>query len=536
MQLKREITNLGLLFTSISCMIGSGWLFGPIIAAKIAGPAAILSWPIGGFMILILALTFAELSTAFPLAGGLARYTQFSHGSFMSFILSWMAWLSCISVAPTEVQAILQYSSKFFPNHPLTFLSDQTTILTGSGLIIAFVLLLLMSCINLLSIHAITSSNALFSFWKLSVPTIVIIAIFIQHHDFSNLTSTPGGFAPHGFKGVFEALPAAVVFSFLGFREATTLAGETKDPKVAIPLAVIGSVLICTLLYSLIQLVFIIAIPKSMLTHGWHFSINMQNGPFAELANILGLFWIGSLIYADAIISPLGTGFIYTATTARINYAMSQNGYIPSCFTRLNINGVPAVAILFNCFVGMALFFPFPEWKALVQFQSMSILLAYSAGPICLLSFRKQFPHVARPFTLPFPKIFASLSFCTCNLLIYWSGWETVSRLMIGIILGLLFLFLSRQKSIANNNLEQTLNLKNSLWLSPYLLGLSFISYFGQFGHGKNMLPLGMDFVLILIFSIIILALALHQRIDDQAAQQSLLADPSEKNWKNIEI
>ena len=106
--LKKEISSFGLLMTSLSAMIGSGWLLSSMVAAKLAGPAAILSWVIGGVMIAFIATCFSELSTAFPVAGGIARYGQFSHGTCASFIISWLAWLSCVAVAPTEAQAILQ--------------------------------------------------------------------------------------------------------------------------------------------------------------------------------------------------------------------------------------------------------------------------------------------------------------------------------------------------------------------------------------------------------------------------------------------
>src|SRR5476649_1466321 len=106
--LNRRFTPFSLLLLSINGMVGSAWLFAPLYAAKIAGPAAIIAWLIGGIATVVIALTFAELSVMFPVAGGTAQIPQLSHGTFTSFIMSWVAWLAALTMAPIEVQAILQ--------------------------------------------------------------------------------------------------------------------------------------------------------------------------------------------------------------------------------------------------------------------------------------------------------------------------------------------------------------------------------------------------------------------------------------------
>src|SRR5204863_6758453 len=87
----------------------------PLYAAKIAGPAAMISWLIGGVAAILIAFTFAELSTMLPVAGGTAHIPQLSHGAFASFILTWIAWITALLFAPIEVQAVLQYASLFYP-------------------------------------------------------------------------------------------------------------------------------------------------------------------------------------------------------------------------------------------------------------------------------------------------------------------------------------------------------------------------------------------------------------------------------------
>src|SRR5579862_8258753 len=100
MDLNRRFSPLSLLMLSINGMIGSAWLFAPLYAAKVAGSAAIFAWLIGGAATALIALTFAELSVLLPVAGGTAQIPQLSHGALTSFALSWLAWLSSLTMAP----------------------------------------------------------------------------------------------------------------------------------------------------------------------------------------------------------------------------------------------------------------------------------------------------------------------------------------------------------------------------------------------------------------------------------------------------
>src|SRR3954451_19248612 len=105
--LRRPIGRTGLLFAGVGSIIGSGWLFGALNASIIAGPAATISWAVGGVMIILIALTFAELGTMFPVSGGVVRFPHYAFGSFASFTMGWITWLAAASVAPIEVEAAL---------------------------------------------------------------------------------------------------------------------------------------------------------------------------------------------------------------------------------------------------------------------------------------------------------------------------------------------------------------------------------------------------------------------------------------------
>ena len=114
-QLKRHVGVVGLLFASVGSIIGSGWLFGALDASQAAGPAALISWALGGVLILLIALVYAELGTMFPLSGGVVRYPHMSFGSFASYTNGWITWVAVSTTAPIEVEAALQYATKYAP-------------------------------------------------------------------------------------------------------------------------------------------------------------------------------------------------------------------------------------------------------------------------------------------------------------------------------------------------------------------------------------------------------------------------------------
>src|SRR5436190_22977241 len=111
--LRRHIGRTGLLFAAVGSIIGSGWLFGALNASQLAGPAAIIAWAIGGVMIMLVGLTYAELGTMFPVSGGVVRFPHFAFGAFASYLMGWITWLAAASVAPIEVEAAIQYASNY---------------------------------------------------------------------------------------------------------------------------------------------------------------------------------------------------------------------------------------------------------------------------------------------------------------------------------------------------------------------------------------------------------------------------------------
>lgn len=509
MTLHRRFTPFSLLTLSINGMIGSAWLFAPLYAAKMAGPAAIIAWIIGGIATMMIALTFAELSVLFPVAGGTAQIPQLSHGTFTSFILTWIAWLSALTMAPIEVQAILQYASTYFTS--LIYFAHGVPVLTSVGLLWATVLMLSFCIINIVSYKGLIRFNLSLFLFKVVVILItigVLIHTNFRSANFFGFADTT--FSVNGWQAILTAVASGgVAFAFTGFKHGVELAGETKRLAISIPLAIVGSVVVCLVLYIGLQVAFIGALSPASLAHGWEkVSFSGDVGPFAGLAAALGLAWLVKLLYIDAAVSPSGAGLIYVTSTARILYAMSQIGYVPRWLSYLNKQNFPVAAIMVNFVLGMFLFLPFPGWQSMVSFLVSGMVISYAMGPIALLCMRLELPNEKRAFRLPAAKGICLLAFYFCNLLSYWCGWDTIYKLAIAMVIGVILFAIACLRGRLS---VQTLGLKSGMWIMPYLSGLILISYLGAFG-GKHIIPFGWDFLVIGIFSVIVLYFAIKNR------------------------
>ncbi|OGT68349.1 MAG: hypothetical protein A3J38_08720, partial [Gammaproteobacteria bacterium RIFCSPHIGHO2_12_FULL_45_9] len=499
-KLSRRISPILLFMLSMNAIIGSGWLFAPLYAARVAGPAAIFSWIIGGVAAILISLTFAEISSMLPLSGGTAHIPQLSHGVFASFILSWIAWITSIMMAPIEVQAVLQYASLYFTSlmHATPSGAASLTIL---GFIWAAILMLMLCLVNIFSYQGLMRFNLLIFIFKFSVMAITIFVIFHARFNpvnFNGLVSSATSM--DGWKAILSAVATGgIVLAFNGFKSGVEMAGEAKNLALAIPLSTVGAVFACLLIYLGLQVCFIGALDPAAIQFGWnHLSFSGDLGPFVGLAAGLGLVMLLKLLYANSVVSPLGAGLIYVTSTARILFAMSKIGYVPAFLSKLNRHHLPMWAIAVNFAVGMLSFLPLPGWQAMVDFLIAAMVITYAMGPISLICFRLTLPDIDRPFRLPAANFICLLAFYCCNLFSYWTGWVTISKLSLVMLFGLgLF-----GAAYYRGNLAVTRqDVKAAKWILPYLLGLVGISYFGAFG-GLNWIPFGVDFVVIALFTL----------------------------------
>ncbi len=492
-KLKRQLNLVDLTFLGLGAIIGSGWLMASLGGANLAGPAAWISWVIGAIAVLLIGLVYAELGGAMPRAGGIIRYPDYSHGPIVGYMMGFAALVAYSSVAGIEVEAVRQYAQQWWP--ALGTASGNVSVL---GWFVQLLLLILFFLLNYWSVNVFAKFNSVITAIKFIVPLLTIIVLFTQFHG-ANFTSH--GFATHGFTGIETAVSTGgIVFAFLGFRQAVDFAGEAKNPQRNVPLAIILAILLGAVLYVLLQVVFIGAVPASSLAAGWD-KLSFK-APFANLALLLGFSWLAVFLFVDGAISPSGTGNIYQSSTARVIFAWARTGTFFRVFGKVDPKtGIPRAAMILAFILAVFWTGPFPIWSKLVGVVSSATVMTYIIGPISAAAFRKTAPDLHRPFRLGGMSVIAPVAFIVGSLIIYWTGWS-IDSWLIGLQIIMFLLYLILKNSMPTDAVPFGQQLKSSWWLVVYFVVMFLLSMLGSFG-GTGSIPAPWDQVLVIVVSII---------------------------------
>jgi amino acid transporter len=500
----RSIGLVGLTFIAVSGIIGSGWLFAPLLAAQQAGPAAMIAWVLGGFAMFLIAITFAEISAMLPVPGGIARVPLFSHGNVVSLAMGWTAWVGYNTAAPIEVEAMLRYLE---PHSDWLYTSPGSGSLSWAGIGVASAMLVLFTVINAFGVKFFATINAAVTWLKIAIPVVIVVALVASRFEVSNFTAG-GSFAPFGLQGVLAAISTGgVIFSYIGFRHAVDMAGEAKNPGFTVPMALMLSILICFGVYGGIQLAFIGALEPGATVDGWaKLALPGDTGPVGAVASALGILWLVSLLNVGAVVGPFGGGLVATGSNARIAFALAEGGLFPRIVGTLSRHGVPLAGLVLNLVVSVIVFAALP-FDEVVALNSSCIVLSFVVGPIAVVALRSLLPDRRRPFRLPAVHLIAAAAFVISTLVVYWSGWDTIVRLGVCLLMGAAVL--------AWNALRPgrpEMDYAEAAWLIPYLLGIGVISYLGAFG-GTGAIVFGWDVVVVTGFALAIFALAVRTRL-----------------------
>lgn len=509
----RSIGLVGLTFMAVSGIIGSGWMFAPLLAAQQAGAASLVAWLVGGIAMFFIAITFAETSAMLPVPGGIARVPQFSHGNVVALAMGWTAWVGYNTAAPIEVEAMLRYLD---PQSGWLFTAPGSGVLSWAGTAVAAGLLVLFTIINALGVRFLTYVNTTVTWLKLAIPLVIVVALIASRFETSNFTAG-GSFAPFGLQGVLAAISSGgVIFCYIGFRHAVDMAGEAHNPGFTVPMALMLSILICFGVYAGIQIAFIGALEPGATAAGWaHLALSGDTGPLGAVASALGLLWLVSLLNAGAVIGPFGGALVYVGANARIAYALAEDGLFPRIIRTLSRQGVPLAGMILNLVVSTLVFVALP-FTELVKLNSSAIVLSFIVGPIAVVALRFVMPDRRRPFRLPAVHVIAATAFVISTLVVYWSGWDTIVRLGICLAVGVVVLI-----ALALKSDRRPLDFAEAAWLIPYLLGIGVISYFGAFG-GTGAIAFGWDILVITVFAVVMFTLAVRSRLSPEKADAYL--------------
>jgi amino acid transporter len=522
------------MFVSLGSIIGSGWLLGALNAARVAGPASILSWLLAAAMLALLALTYAELGAAYPVAGGAARVPYYSHGPIAGFTAGWASWLQAVFIAPIEVIAAITYINSIDSVHThfqmIHGAGPDAGLLNSTGIIVAILLMLVFTAINLGGAKFLSDSNTALVIWKIVVPLAAVVVIAGTQFRSDNFHAG-GGFMPFGFHGVFAALTGGVVFGLQGFEQAVHLAGEARDPKRDLSRAIVAAMAVGAVLYSLLQVVLIGGLEPGNILHGWAQPLGTAPsayGAWYSLALALGIGWLAKVLLVDAIISPAGAGVVYLGTSARLSYALGRERELPSALAQTSAKGVPVVSILVGAAVGCIALGPFKSWNALVSVVTGATAIMYAFAPLSLAALHQLDGARPRAYRVPVPKILLPAAFCSADLIIYWGGFDTTWKLACAMLVGLALFAIGA----ARKGSEAMRSARSASWMVPWFVGQVVLGALGRYGGGYEILPNWVDIVAVIGFSLAIFYLALRMTLSAEASAAAVAKDSFQLDYE----
>jgi amino acid transporter len=494
---KKQLSLVDLTFIGLGAVFGSGWLFSASYVADIAGPAGIVSWLIGGAAVLLLGLVYCELGAALPHSGGVVRYPVYSHGSLLGFLMGLITLIAFSSLIAIEVTACRQYASAWFPQ--LTQAESQSP--TPLGWLVQLALLLVFFLLNYYSVKTFARANNLVSVFKFVVPLTVIVVLLWFFHG-GNFTAH--GFAPFGFAGIAGAISAGgIIFAYLGLTPIVAVAGEVRDPQRNIPIALVLSVVLSTAIYLLLQVAFLGSVPSAMAEHGWKGIDKLFALPFHDIAIALGIAWLSFLVVCDAVISPSGCGNIYMNATPRVVYGWARGGTFFKMFTRVDAkSGIPRPALWLTLALSIFWTLPFPSWSAMINVVSAALVLSYAVAPVTTAALRRNAPDMPRPFRVRGFVVLGPLSFIVAALIVYWSGWGTVSWLL-GLQVVLYALYAAYVARHRSRRAQLAQDVRASLWLVGFYALVLAASWLGTFG-GRHVVEGPWDSLLVAAIAVLV--------------------------------
>ncbi|WP_022881200.1 APC family permease [Gryllotalpicola ginsengisoli] len=492
--LKQRLGYWSLVATGIGSVIGSGWLFSAMYAAQSAGPASLIAWVIGGAVMLSVALVFAELGMVHPESGGLVRYPLYSNGRLAASIVGWSMWVTYIANPPTEAAGVVQYASSYIPG---LYRGDELTFL---GIVIAVALMAVFVVVNWFGVQLFARSNNIVTAVKVCIPTLCVVMLVISGFTHSGGAGGPGnfeaggGFAPYGIGAALGTIATAgMVFAYTGFRNIVELSGEVRNPRRTIPASLVTTILAAIVLYLLLQTAFIFAVPQHLLGKGWS-GIDLDS-PFAQLAMLVGMTWLYWVLIADSMVSPSGSGIVFTASNARNMFGLAKNRFFPAWFAKVDErSGVPRRALATNFLVGILFLLPLPSWHAIIGVTGTLIAFTFSIGSVSLVAFRRAGVSAAAD-RLPGMSVIAPFAFIVSALVIYWVPWDELVLTIPIVAVGLVWYAVTF--AVQRHGAGE---LTGGIWLVVYLAVLYAMSAIGDFG-GAGVITSPWDSIIVAVIA-----------------------------------
>ena len=445
--LHRALGPVHLTALGIGAVIGAGiFVLTGQVAAVHAGPAVVLSFALAGLACAFAGLCYAEFASMIPVAGSAYTYAYATLGELFAWIIGWDLILEYAVSASTVAVGWSGYLASLLadwgihlPPHVLAPRGAEITMADGSVVtavlnLPAILIVIALTALLIVGIRESARANAIIVAVKLTV-ILLFVAVGASFVEPDNLTplvpANTGEFGTYGWSGVMRGA-GVIFFAYIGFDAVSTAAQEARNPQRDLPIGILVSLAVCTLLYILVALVLVGVVPYPRLA---------VPDPIAVGVDAMGIGWLSQVVKLGALAGLSSVILVTLLGQSRIFFAMSRDGLLPSAFARVHqrfrtpwlntaiVGGAVAVA---------AGVFPLDVLAELVSIGTLLAFVMVCAGVLVL---RHTAPDVPRPFRVPFSPWVPSLGILFCLYLMAGLPMSTWLRLLAWLALGLAIYF-----------------------------------------------------------------------------------------------
>lgn len=442
--LKKVLGPTDLILLGIGAIVGTGIFVLTGTGAVTAGPGLSLSFVIAAMACCFAALCYAEFASTVPVAGSIYTYSYATLGEFVAWMIGWDLLLEYGLATSTVAVGWSGYFQSLLSGFGLV-LPDALTAAPGArpGVETLFNLpafLIMMAITFLLSLGMRESArlNNVMVIIKISV-VLLFIAVGVGHVKPENWQP----YMPYGMTGVMSAA-ALVFFAFIGFDAVTSAAEEVKNPARDLPIGIIGSLIICTILYVVVAAIMTGIVP--------HMDFKGVDHPVSLALQVAGEDWVAGFVDLAAILGMSTVMLVMAYGQTRILFAMSRDGLMPARLSKVHPKyGTPffatwLVGIIFGLIAAVV------PLTVLAELVNIGTLAAFTLVSIAVIVLRKKRPDLPRAFRCPAVPLIPILAIIFCLVLMSFLSWHTWVAFAIWLTIGAAVYFgYARKHSLLNN-------------------------------------------------------------------------------------
>jgi APA family basic amino acid/polyamine antiporter len=423
------LSAFDLTFLGVGAIIGAGiFVLTGIVAATQTGPAIVFSYIMAGFACAFSALSYAELAAMIGGCGSAYGYAYAGFGEIIAWTVGWDLLLEyAISVSAVSVGW-----SSYFKDLLLSLqLQLPASLLHGpmEGGVINILAMGIIFALSLLLILGIKSSARFNNLMVLTKLLVIALFIIIASTEVDPKNWVP--FSPFGWSGVMKGA-SLIFFAYIGFDAVSTAAEEAINPQRDLPMGIVGSLVICTLLYILVS---------GLLTGIVHYTSLNVASPISHSLLMLGYKAAAGLVGVGAVAGLTTVMLVLFYGLSRVFFAMARDGLLPQYFAVTNEKTKTPVRIILLCGVVMAFIAALVPLGGLAELVNIGTLFAFIIVCIGVIVLRHTRPDLPRPFKTPFMPYIPILGVICCSYLIFYLPWETMLRFVVWMIIGSVIYF-----------------------------------------------------------------------------------------------